>query len=299
MIDINKFSGQGDDSPPASNNLNELCIYHANCLDGFASAWVVKQALPDCVFHPGIYNDPPPDVTELDVVLVDFSYKREVILEMAKVANSITIIDHHKTAIENLVDLPENVRLIVNLNKSGCILTWEYFFGTTTEEPPPLLRHIQDRDLWQFKLPNTNLITLALSSYDCDFDVWSDIINTVGIGTLVNEGKTLNRKYQKDLYSLIELTKRNLWIGGQTVPAANVSHQYASDVGNIMVQETLGAAFAATYYDTAEWRIFSLRSVDGGMDVSEVAKLYGGGGHKHAAGFRVTRYQAQDFEIAL
>ena len=39
--------------------------------------------------------------------------------------------------------------------------------------------------------------------------------------------------------------------------------------------------------DTPKGRTFSLRSADGGMDVSEVAKRYGGGGHAKAAGFTV------------
>lgn len=283
---------KGEDSPST-----DLCIYHANCLDGFASAWVVKQALPNCVFHLGVYNDPPPDVTGLTVYLVDFSYKREVILEMAKIAKKIVIIDHHKSAIEDLVDLPNNVNFYSSLNASGCILTWNYF---NLPAPPLLLLHIQDRDLWRFELPDTKLITLALSAYDFDFDIWTDLIDYVELDprNLTHEGEILNRKYQKDLHSLIELTKRSLWIGGQVVPAANVPPMYASDAGNILAQEQMGIAFAATYYDTVAYRVFSLRSVDGGMDVSKIAELYGGGGHKHAAGFRVTRQQAQDFELS-
>ena len=48
---------------------------------------------------------------------------------------------------------------------------------------------------------------------------------------------------------------------------------------------------------TPEGRVFSLRSSDDGADVAEVAKQYGGGGHRNAAGFRVSFAQAQAFEI--
>ena len=74
-----------------------LCIYHGNCADGFGAAWVVRKALGDIDFHAGKYQAPPPDVTDKDVVIVDFSYKRPVLLEMAAKANSILILDHHKT----------------------------------------------------------------------------------------------------------------------------------------------------------------------------------------------------------
>jgi hypothetical protein len=51
-----------------------MCIYHGNCADGFGAAWVVRKALGEIDFHPGKYQEPPPDVTGKDVVMVDFSY---------------------------------------------------------------------------------------------------------------------------------------------------------------------------------------------------------------------------------
>src|SRR5258708_37459253 len=81
-----------------------LCIYHANCADGFGAAWAVRHAFGDGVeFHPGFYGEAPPDVAGRDVLLVDFSYKRPVLDEMAKAAHSILILDHHKTAAEDLI----------------------------------------------------------------------------------------------------------------------------------------------------------------------------------------------------
>ena len=48
-----------------------------------------------------------------------------------------------------------------------------------------------------------------------------------------------------------------------------------------------GEPFAACYWDTPEGRVFSLRSSSDGVDVSEIAKQFGGGGHKNAAGFKI------------
>src|SRR3977135_3523236 len=80
-----------------------LCIYHAFCADGFGAAWVVRRALGvDVEFHPASYGQEPPDVTGRDVIMVDFSYKRPVLEDMAKGAHSILILDHHKTAVEDL-----------------------------------------------------------------------------------------------------------------------------------------------------------------------------------------------------
>ncbi len=113
-----------------------VCIFHANCADGFGAAWVVRKALGEIDFHGAKYQEPPPDVTGKDVVMVDFSYKRPVLLEMAEKANSILILDHHKTAVEDLIDLPANVTAKFDMGRSGAMLTWEHFFPG--EAPPPL-----------------------------------------------------------------------------------------------------------------------------------------------------------------
>lgn len=67
--------------------MKTLCIYHGNCADGFAGAWVVRRALGEdrVDFYPGVYQEPPPDVTDRDVIIVDFSYKRPVLEQMAVV----------------------------------------------------------------------------------------------------------------------------------------------------------------------------------------------------------------------
>ena len=274
-----------------------LCIYHGNCADGFGAAWVVKQALGDAVdFHAGVYQQPPPDVTGKDVLLVDFSYKRSVLLHMAELADTITIIDHHKTAEADLVDLPDNVECVFDMNRSGAMMTWDYFFPDA--DPPQLLKHIEDRDLWRFDLPGTREIQACIFSHPYDFDVW-DRLMAEPVQNLVNEGLVLERKHNKDIRELLGVVQRELQIGGWVVPAANLPYTLASDAGNIMAK---GHPFAACYMDTPNGRTFSLRSTYDdadvyGVDVSEIAKLYGGGGHRNAAGFCVSFDEANEFEV--
>ena len=268
-----------------------ICIYHENCADGFGAAWVVHKALGDIEFFAGKYQEPPPDVTGKDVVMVDFSYKRPVLLEMAEKANSILIIDHHKTAIEDLVNLPWKVTTKFNIGCSGAILTWEWFFPG--QEPPPLLLHIEDRDLWRFALPHTREILAAVFSYPYDFKVWDQLM-TKPILTLWAEGSVINRKHLKDIKELLNVTTREMCIGGYRIPIANLPHTLTSDAANELAK---GKPFAGCYYDAPNGRNFSLRSTGEGVDVSVIAKQYGGGGHRNASGFRVSFAEAQEFEI--
>jgi len=271
--------------------MNPLCIYHHNCADGFGAAWVVRKhfGADNVDFYPGVYQDPPPDVTGRDVILVDFSYKRPVMEQIGLSAKSITIIDHHKSAIEDLKDLDTKcpITTIFDLNHSGAMLAFKYFFPQT--EPPKLLKHIEDRDLWRFEYDNTRAIQAALFSYPYEFNLWDDIFDQSmrdECWALEREGDAIERKHFKDIYELIAAGKQRMTIAGHDVPVLNVPYIFSSDAGHIMAQ---GEPFAACYWDTKDARVFSLRSADNGLDVSEIAKQYGGGGHKHAAGFKLAK----------
>lgn len=284
--------------------MNPFCIYHGNCADGFGAAWVVRSYFKGEVdFYAGFYGQEPPDVTGRDVILVDFSYKRAVLDKIAGVANTVLILDHHKTAAEDLDGypspegpydprallwyefgsnaLPRNVRALFDMHRSGATLAWDYFFPGLPR--PELLNHIEDRDLWLFKLEGTREIQASVFSYPYDFDAWDDLMLR-GCQDLRAEGVAIERKHHKDVGELVAASIRRMKIGGHDVPVANLPYTLSSDAGHLMAR---GEPFAACYMDTPRGRVFSLRSTDAGEDVSAIAKAYGGGGHRNASGFQM------------
>lgn len=268
-----------------------LCIYHGNCQDGFGAAWAVRHALGDAVeFHPG--------VTGRDVLIVDFSYKRPVLKMMGETARSITIIDHHKSAAEDLSGLPPpavnwpnvgprlaKITAIFDMERSGAGLAWDTLHAHTPR--PPLIDHIEDRDLWRFALPKTREIAAAVFSYPYDFSLWDGLMSggEERLATLALEGEAIERKHHKDIAELVRVMRREMTIGGLRMPVASLPYTLTSDAGHLMASEAEGVA--ACYWDTPQGRVFSLRSTDTGPDVSAIAVGYGGGGHAHAAGFRM------------
>ena len=268
-----------------------LCIYHHDCTDGFAAAWAVRKFFCGFVdFHPGIYGEDPPDVTNRSVIIADFSYKRETLLEMATNARRIKIFDHHKTSQEDLIDLPNNVQTVFDTTRSGSMITWqELFIG---ELAPLLFHHIEDYDLHKFKLPMTAEVIAAVESYPRNFQTWNTLIEKP-ILELEREGRPILRQHKNTVDRLIEEQTRWVHFGDHPIPTANVPHMYANDVAGRLAE---GNPFAAIYYDDEHGRKWSLRSAHDGIDVSEIAKAFGGGGHKHSAGFRMTRYEAINFE---
>ncbi len=314
-----------------------LCIYHGLCADGFGAAWVVRKFFNGEVdVHAGVYQDPPPDVNNRPVILVDFSYRRDVMLELAKRAWGVLVLDHHKSAAEDLkadenhiidfgaysgrkdwrrflecsqMDHWENapyarVHTIFDMKRSGAGLAWDFFFPD--DYRPSLIDRIEDRDLWRFAIPDTRAVQAAIFSYPYDFDVW-DALASADMAKLRTEGEAIERKHHKDIAELVAAFRREMVIGGHWVPVANLPYTLTSDAGSLMCKpyassqlqgEIVTPPFAACYWDTPGGRVFSLRSIEGGMDVSEIAKQYGGGGHRNAAGFRVSFEDARLFERA-
>ncbi len=287
------------------NSKPDICIYHSPCQDGFTAAWCIWQKWPDIEFFPGVYGEAPPDVTGKNVLIVDFSYKRPVLEELAGLARTITVIDHHKSAEADLEAFRVKDRLALNdfrevglgaaflgrppiqawfdMNQSGAMMAWQYANG---DAPAPMLvQHVQDRDLWRFDLPYTREICANLFSLDYSFEEWCDAADDLASDPagFRRAGEAIERKHHKDVVELLSLCTRDMVIGGETVLVANLPYTLSSDGANKLAES---ARFGACYYDNSEGkRVFSLRSKPEGADVSEIAVKYGGGGHARAAGF--------------
>lgn len=287
-----------------------LCIHHHPCLDGFTAAWAVWKAFGGLVdFHQGAYDKPPPDVAGRHVIMVDFSYKRDVILDMMTRCASMLILDHHKSAMEELDGFPpparnwqhhlddavrythaspmDRIGVRFDMAKSGAVMAWEYFHHG--RPLPSFLATVQDRDLWQFKLRDTRLITAAAFSYPYEFPTFDQLVFSCEDShlrtKLITEGQALLRQHDKNISELLPKTKRRMFIGGELVWVANLPPWMASDAAGQLAE---GEPFAGTYWDSDGYRNFSLRSRGArGEDVSLIAKFYGGGGHRNAAGFQV------------
>lgn len=299
----------------------DICIYHGNCADGFTAAWAAWKAFGDGVrFIPGVYGEPPPDVAGNHVLMVDFTYKRPVIEAMGAVAESITILDHHKTAQADLsgypppiegpynpaaieqwrrdCNAPNGIHVLFDMERSGAQITWDYLHPGRPR--PVLVNYVGDRDLWQFKLPMSREIAAWVFSYNYNFRNWdflsSSLRTMADVARVGDEGAAIERKHFKDIAELLAQTRRPMVIGGHRIEVANLPYTMSSDAAGMLAE---GQAFGACYFDRNDGqRVFSLRSRDGGVDVSTIAKAYGGGGHAQAAGFQMPMGWEGDTESA-
>lgn len=263
-----------------------LVIYHAHCADGVAAAWAAWLYLNDSAeYLPGYYGMDLPDVEGKDVYLVDFSFKRHQIHELAGKASSVTILDHHKSAIEDLqgVDLfRDNINLRhCTTEKSGCQITYDYFHN---ESRPALIDVVADRDLWRFKLPNTKAAMAWVMSHDLTIEVFDQLVREYDFFTAraVTTGEALLRAQEKNVKSCMKHLTFIQFDNFSHMPAVNAGGMFASELGNMIVEKYQ----VALVYQIEKTRIkISMRSCDEGPDVSVVSQRYGGGGHRNAAGF--------------
>lgn len=272
-----------------------LVLYHADCNDGFCAAWVTRQAMPNAEFVPVQYGQEPPPTAGRRVYILDFSYPRETMLAIAKDAEFLFVGDHHKTANDALAgfalqvwdDFQKTVFVHFDMEKSGGRLAWEHFFPG--KPSPWLVEYTEDRDLWRWKLLASKEVSAALASYPRDFELWDDldargIISNSPPDTLVAEGRAILR-YQSQVVDSLCSKASEIELDGHKVLCVNATTLISEVAGKLAE----GRPFGVTWFEDANGdRIYSLRSRGGGVDVSEIAKKHGGGGHRNAAGFKET-----------
>ena len=270
-------------------------LYHANCNDGLGAALVAWHQYGDLEpdgtpieYIPVQYGEDPPE-GQMDgsfpTLILDFSYPRAVLVEMAR-KGPVLVIDHHKTAMEDLKDIPSNgsrLSAIFDMEKSGAVLTWEFF----RDSPVPwLLRHIQDRDLWRFEFEDTKTITAGLRLYP-DFRDWLPFLqHDALLEELKVEGRAVTRFIDLEAEKIVQTPPREWPYEDDIVPFYNLQGFMISDTLHKALDKYPDAPYAVSYFDLPNKRVFSLRSRKGSpYDVSLIAKSHGGGGHKNAAGF--------------
>ena len=113
--------------------MHTYVLYHANCLDGMASkyvAWLHFGDNPNVTYIPVAYDEPFPDIPltkNTQIFVLDFSYPRSQLLYVEQMVFRLVVLDHHKTAQEELAWLSFAT---FDSNKSGCGLAWDYFLQT-------------------------------------------------------------------------------------------------------------------------------------------------------------------------
>jgi oligoribonuclease NrnB/cAMP/cGMP phosphodiesterase (DHH superfamily) len=301
---------------------NPLVIYHKNCADGFGAAYACWLKLGDSAdYLPLSYGykreELPSSFEGREVYLVDFSLELTHLAEIVANCSQLFWFDHHKTAFENYVGkLPvsgiyieegRHHRIVLDNNRSGALLTYNELFPSKVA--PLMLDYIDDYDRWIFTMKDSKAFNKALwAMQPWSFEQWHAARRN--ITTMVAEGEALLKAHNGHVQSVLPnaLPCRIPYplLEGKPTPIAlphpwmfagnkwyveglalNASSFLTSDAGHELSKLTNTFALIWNMGEKGPNEInCSLRSVPN-FDASEVAKAYGGGGHKNACGFSV------------
>lgn len=258
-----------------------VVLYHNGCHDGFGGAWAAWNKFKSKADYLPVEHgkDAPEGLVDKQIYLIDFCYSGEIMQSLLDQNKKVVVLDHHFSQRDVVGISTEHV---YDDDRSGSVIAWQYFFPG--ESVPKLLRHIQDVDLWSFKLPHTKELMAALDEYPFDLRLWNKLVaeweDKVAIKKYIEAGRSILKYEDRVIERLVRHAER-VTLDGVTAYAVN-SPILESEIGNWIVthKKAIGIIWS---YKGGGIKV-SLRS-DGKTDVSKIAQLHGGGGHKAAAGF--------------
>ena len=266
-------------------------LYHDKCPDGFTAAWAAWRRFgADAEYIPVSYGYTPYEGTtdQDDVYLLDFCYPADVLRTLP--ARKLVILDHHKTAqadLELFKGKPED-EVIFDMERSGAGIAWDYFH---MEPRPEIINYAEDHDLWRYKLRASREIRALFMATPYTFLDWSGLQALLfhDWDAAVDQGEVVMGFMEQQVKMIVDKSYFQS-IGGVDVPVVNATTLY-SEVGEALYKKYPEYPFVGYWFRRADSKIhWGLRTARPDVDVSEVAKKYGGGGHKAAAGFVTEDY---------
>jgi len=281
------------------------CFYHSADLDGKCAGFWVKEFAKrsdDYGFELiGInYGQEFPfdKINKGEMVyIVDYSISPDEMRQLLNITEFVIWIDHHKTAIEKYKDFEYDIRGIRHDGIAGCMLTYGYLryvldtgwnvnanlfmIEKYIKSAPMFTKLIADYDVWTFEYgDDTKAFQLGLQSEENSPE--SDIWLNMEYGNLILKGRAMIQYRDSFAESYCKHKGFETEFEGYKCFAINLAmcgteHFKSVDNGTYDV-------FIGFSYNGEDWNV-SLRSAKENVDVSEIAKKYGGGGHRSASGF--------------
>jgi len=279
------------------------CYYHRD-MDGKCAAAIVYDK-----FHSELgsylqmididYKDDfdPNSISKDEVVwILDFSFHPEVMEQILKITQDITWIDHHKSAME--YKYSKELKGIRDINFAGCELTWKFLHPNDTM--PRIVEMLGRYDIWDFSKygDDLNRLQSGIRLYDTSpqsisWNIWLSTkysgqdLDGIGycmdeLNVLLDEGSIALKYRNRTWASLIKAWGFFATFEGYKAICCNAGSVSSQMFDTITEDYDVMMPFI---FDGKQWTI-SVYTKKDNIDCAELAKKYGGGGHKKAAGFQ-------------
>ncbi|MDO8623905.1 MAG: DHHA1 domain-containing protein [bacterium] len=259
-------------------------LYHGGCPDGFGGAYAAWKKFGNTAeYIPLKHGLPPPeDMDGRTLYFIDFCYPKEIMDKFVQEAASVTVLDHHLGVRDVTESMPEYV---FDEKRSGATIAWSYFHPNTPA--PTLLKYVEDGDLYKFALPDSRSVLSYSYAQRFNFEDWDKLMKELedpeSRKRLTERGSIYAEHFSILIHQIMHKASLVSFEGYECY-LASASDLFSSDVGNGLVKIKPPIALIANIH--GDVLNVSLRS-DASVDVSAIARKYGGNGHPRASAFRI------------
>lgn len=297
-----------------------ICFYHADNDGKCAGFWVNKLAKRDefedrfIKINYGI-DFPFEEIHRNEIIyIVDYSIPTDEMDKLLSITPNVIYIDHHKSAIEKYKNYDKEIAGLRYDGIAGCMLTYCYlacmidnesgkvvneFDPIFADTAPTFTKLVADYDVWTFKYGDrTREFEKGMTIYprEPQDQIWFDLLTEESLGTfglprlsgICEQGRTI-MSYRKSLMKDYCSNKGfEAKLCGYKCYAVNMAMMGTDDfvIDNADDYDLL-ISFS---FDGVMWN-YSLRSTK--IDCANLAEMFGGGGHKGAAGFSSNKFELE------
>lgn len=267
------------------------CIYHKSDFDGQCSAAIVGHKFYEQVaFLPMDYNDikdfEPESLGSGSIIyMVDFSLSPEKMNILYDKHTEFHWIDHHISAIKDINLTIPGKR---DITKAACELTWEYLFPET--QLPKVVEFLGIYDSWRHNNdPKILAFQLGLRNYDTNpqnSTIWSSLFAATEkskiFKEIISQGEVIQKYIDRHHENLIKYQSYPTTFQSLSCLVINTTEKGSLLFGDRIHEFDLCISYSRS--KDLSWN-YNLYSNKPDISCADIAKSYGGGGHKGAAGF--------------
>jgi oligoribonuclease NrnB/cAMP/cGMP phosphodiesterase (DHH superfamily) len=293
-------------------------IHHSADYDGIFCREIARKFLPDAEPIGWDFKDKPLSLDLINqsqsIYILDLPVDRPFGVSFPDALNQFEIagwldgriiwIDHHKSSIESH---PKDIKGYRIDGVAACRLAWQWFNRPKDDEAYPIIalkkedyvnrtvseplavRLAGEYDIWDKRDERADVFQFGLRSRELTAADWTDLLSGCDIFTegLLSNGKMLQSYQQRNDAGMMGrsflVEFEGLKLLALTTARCNSLTFAAKDV-----PETGHDALMGFYFDGKKWNVSLYHAKHNtGIDLSQIAVKYGGGGHRGACGFQV------------
>jgi len=285
-------------------------FYHAD-LDGKCSAAIIRYFLSEMTGDIRLFpydhgrEIPTRQIENGETVFfVDCCFRPMQEMKELALSYDVIWIDHHISSMQEAERLNFNPDGIREVGKAACELTWEYIcrqqFQDNNPQIPLGVQMVGRRDVWDLNFSkDLHSYHNGLSALDNDprtdrgMKTWSELVFSTERShseQIISDGRVIEQYLAQQNKHLMNSYAFPTRIRGLRALALNRQFVNSSVFESLWDNKKYDLMIAFAKFKDSKlgfcWKV-SLYTDKKGIDVSEIAVQYGGGGHTGAAGFTI------------